>query len=105
MGIDLRWLDATGKQRDVVDDPSSVLSQAIDRLREDRRRQELLICGIDPYGDTRFSSGQAPQLLREFVDLRDTSSAPEERIAIGRVISVLRAIEGAEDEWLEFVGD
>lgn len=99
------WLDASGKQRDVVPDPSSVLSAAIERVREGPLRQQLLLASIDPYGDTRFSSGQAPQLLREFTDLRNASNAPEERIAIGHVVSVLRAAEGAQDEWLEFYGD
>jgi hypothetical protein len=105
MGIDLVWLDATGKQRDVVPDPSSVLSAAIERVREGPWRHQLLIGRIDPCGDTRFSSGQAPQLLREFADLRNASNDPGERIAIGHVVSVLRAAEGIQDEWLGFFGD
>lgn len=105
MGIDLIWLDAAGARREEVGDPSSALSAAIDRVREDRQQRHLLIAGIDPYGDTRFSSGQAPQLLRELEALRNASADPEERIAIGRVLTVLRAVEGTVDEWLEFLGD
>lgn len=104
MGIDLVWRDTAGNRRDLVPDRSSTLSAAIDRLR-DARRHDLLITSIDPYGDVRFSTGQAPQLLREFAALRDESKNPAERIAIGQVISVLRAAEGIQDEWLEFCGD
>jgi hypothetical protein len=105
VGIDILWRDSDGEQRDLVADVSSAISTAIQRVREDARRRHLLISSIDPYGDTRFSSGQAPQLLREFQALRSESSDPEERVAIGRVISVLRAVEGTVDEWLEFLGD
>lgn len=105
MGIDLVWQDRDGRQHDLVADGSSTITVAIQRVRDDARRRHLLISSIDPYGNTRFSSGQAPQLLREFEALRNASHDPEERVAIGRILSVLRAAEGTVDEWLEFAGD
>ena len=104
VGIDLVWRDADGNRREIVPDPSSVLSRAIQRVRE-VPGQLLLIASIDPYGNTRFSSGQAPQFLREFVALRSASNDIDERIAIGHVLSVIRAAEGVHDEWFDFVGD
>jgi hypothetical protein len=105
MGIDLLWRNTAGELLDAAYDGSSSVSDAVNRLRGDRSRRQLLASSIDPYGNTRFSSGQAPQLLREFVLLREESPSPEERIALGRVISILRAAEGTTDEWLEFAGD
>ena len=105
MGIDLLWRDAAGDLRDAAYDQSSVVSDVVSRLREDRSKRDFLASTIDPYRDTRFVSGQAAQLLREFEMLRQQSASPEERIGLGRVISILRAAEGATDEWLEFVGD
>jgi hypothetical protein len=43
--------------------------------------------------------------MREFEALRSTSPSPEERVAIGRIPSILRAAQGTVDEWLDFVGD
>lgn len=105
MGIDLIWRDGAEVQRDAATDQSSLISVAIDRLRQDRSNGDLLVSTIDPYGDTRFSTGQAARLLREFELLRQQSVNVEERIALGRVISILRASEGAAGEWLDFVGD
>jgi hypothetical protein len=105
MGIDLVWRDRAGVQRDAAHDGESFLSSTIDRVRQDRLNRNLLLSTIDPYGNTRFSSAQAPQLLREFELLRQQSLNPEERIAIGRVISILRASEVSTNDWLEFVGD
>ena len=79
-------------------DRTSLLSSTIDRVRQDRSNRSLLVSTIDPYGNTRFSTGQAPQLLREFELLRQQSPNIEERIALGRVISILRASEGVTQE-------
>jgi hypothetical protein len=105
MGIDLIWRDSAGVQRDAAHDLPSLISSTIDRVRQDRSNRNLLVSTIDPYGNTRFSTGQAPQLLREFELLRQQSANIEERIALGRVISILRASEGVGEDWLEFAGD
>lgn len=105
MGIDLLWRDGTGDLLDAAYDDGSVISDAVNRLRQEKSDRELLVSTIDPYGNTRFSSGQAPQLLSEFEMLRQQSTQPEERIGLGRVLSIVRAAEGASDEWLVFVGD
>lgn len=105
MGIDLVWRDAAGRTRDAAYDNSDVVAAIIDRLRQDRSMRDLLLVTIDPYGDTRFASGQSSRLLREFELVRQQSSDPEERIALGHVISILRAADGATDEWLDFLGD
>jgi hypothetical protein len=105
MGIDLVWRDAAGAELDAAYDETAIVSDLIVRVREDRSRRNLLLTTIDPYGDTRFSSGQAPQLLREFNSLRNQSMDADERIALGRVVSILRAAEGTTDDWLQFVGD
>lgn len=105
MGIDLFWRNAAGELRDVAYDESSAVSDAVNRLREDSSQRDLLVSTIDPYRDTRFTSGQARQLLREFELLRQQSPNPEQRIGLGRIISILRAADGSTGEWLEFVGD
>lgn len=105
MGIDLIWRDGAGVQQDVAYDQSSLVSETIDRLRQDRSNRNRLVCTIDPYRNTRFLTGQAPQLLREFELLRQQALNIEERIALGHVISILRASEGTTDDCLEFVGD
>jgi hypothetical protein len=104
MGIDLLWRGSDGSLRDAAYDVGSTVSKIINGLR-DSSKTSLLLTTIDPYGDTRFMTGQAPRLLREFQLIRDETANAEQRIAIGRIISILRASEGASDEWLEFIGD
>lgn len=91
---DLIWRGAAGEIRDATYDESAVVSRIIDGVRGDRSKRDLLVASIDPYGNTRFSSGQAARLLREFEMLRTQSESADERIALGRVISILRAAEG-----------
>lgn len=105
MGIDLLWRGNDGALRDATYDNSSAISDLINDLRQDRRYRHLLLSSIDPYGDTCFMSVQAPQLLREFQVIRDDCASLDLRIAIGRLISILRAAETATDDWLEFKGD
>jgi hypothetical protein len=75
------------------------------RCREERPSPDLLLKSIDPYSDTRFSTCQATRLLREFESWRGATENTDCRIVLGRVMSVLRAAEGASGEWLEFRGD
>jgi hypothetical protein len=105
MGIDLIWWDSSGAQVDATNDEASLVSATIDRVRGDRSRHTLLVSTIDPYNNTRFMTGQASRLLREFELLRQESPDVETRIALGHVISILRAAGGTTDDWLEFVGD
>ena len=105
MGLDLLWRANDGTVRDAAYDESSTISDVINRLREDLSKRHLLVSTIDPNGDTRFMTGQAPQLLRELEQIRQDTPDPDRRISIGRVISILRAVEGTSDEWLEFLGD
>ncbi|MBV9071275.1 MAG: hypothetical protein JO231_21350 [Acidobacteria bacterium] len=105
MGIDLLWRGNDESVRDAAYDDSSLISDLINDLRQDRRSHHLLLSTIDPYGNTRFMSAQAGQLLRELHVIRQDSASPDLRVSIGRLISIIRAAEGAADEWLEFVGD
>jgi hypothetical protein len=105
MGIDLIWWDSAGVRVDATNDEAFLVSAAIGRVREDRSRDALLVSTIDPYGRTRFMTGQAPRLLREFEVLRQESADVDTRIALGHVIAILRAAAGTTDDWLEFDGD
>jgi hypothetical protein len=105
VGIDLLWRANDGTLRDAAYDESSTFSDIVSTVREDLSKRHLLVSAIDPYGDTRFVTGQAPQLLREFELIRRDTPDADRRISIGRVISILRAAEGTSDEWLEFSGD
>jgi hypothetical protein len=105
MGIDVVLRDSAGDPLDTACDAASVLSAVIERIRNDRSRRDLLASTIDPYGQVRFSTGQASRLLREFEMLRAETIDLEERIALGHVIAILRAAECTTDQWLEFDGD
>jgi hypothetical protein len=105
VGIDLLWRATDGSLRDAAYDDSAAISEVITSVREDACKRHLLLSTIDPYGDTRFLSEQASRLVGELEALRRDVTRPGIRIAIGRLISIARAADGAVGEWLEFIGD
>ncbi|MBV9494907.1 MAG: hypothetical protein JOZ54_11725 [Acidobacteria bacterium] len=99
MGIDLHWRSSDGTLLDAVYDEASLLSEVI------QEADDGLLATIDPYRTTRFLAAQAGTLIEELERIREKAGNVERRIAIGRLLLVLRAAEGGVGDWLEFVGD
>lgn len=104
MGIDIIWFDPEGRQLDVADDSSEILSEVIERIRNARELRGLLLATIDPCGTTTFAPPQTATLRRELETIRDGSSV-EERVALSPFLVLLHAAEAEPQGCVMFEGD
>ena len=103
MGIDAHLEDEGGTAIQIVGDPKSILTRAV--LEGHFSSGPICLRFLDPYGDAAFNHLQWPFLAAELREVLDSSSDPELR---GQVEKVLRLIDKGRKRlhhYIKFYGD
>ena len=102
MAVDCRLEDESGKEIDVVRDPTGVLNRLIPAA-DDGRFQCWRF--IDEYGDTVFNHLQMGQFLNELELLRADASQPGAEEVLGQLERLARRCQLEVHLYLKFYGD